>query len=139
MRWILFFFTIFSLSGLQIEISGKVLEVEIADTPEKHARGLMGRTILEEGKGMLFVYDKAQRLSFWMKNTLVPLSIAFFDDDKTIINILDMDPPLGDLLLKYRSTAPARYALEVPQGWFDKHKIDRGAKFSFLGSSNQVN
>ena len=77
MRWILFFFTLFSLSGRQIEISGKILEVEIADTPEKHARGLMGRTLLEEGKGMLFVYDKAQRLSFWMKNTLVPLSIAF--------------------------------------------------------------
>ncbi len=138
MQLFLFLFTLFSLFGRQIQINDKVIEVEIADTPHKHALGLMGRTHLEEGKGMLFVYEKAQRLSFWMKHTLIPLSIAFFDDDRTVINILDMDPPIGDTIIKYRSTAPARYALEVPQGWFDKHRIERGAKFSFLDLENEI-
>lgn len=132
MRVILFFVLFLSLFGAQIKIEDQVLEVEIADTPSKWAKGLMYRSNLPEGKGMLFIYPKAMRLSFWMKNTLIPLSIAFFDDDRTVINILDMDPPIGKTLIKYRSTAPAQYALEVPQGWFDKHGIKRGAKFSFL-------
>lgn len=142
MHWWLFFFTLFSLQvslqAEQIQINDKVIEVEIADTPRRHARGLMGRTELAEGKGMLFIYTKAHRLSFWMKNTLIPLSIAFFDEDKTVINILDMDPPIGNTFIHYRSTAPAKYALEVPQGWFDKHRIERGHKFSFLDPPNQV-
>lgn len=138
MRWILFFSTIFSLFAEQIKLGKEILNVEIADTPSKRARGLMERTELLDGHGMLFVYDKTERLSFWMKNTLIPLSIAFFDADKVCINILDMDPPIGNTFIRYRSTAPARYALEVPQGWFDKHYIGRGDKFSFLNPEESV-
>ena len=87
---------------------------------------------------MLFVYEHEQRLVFYMKNTLIPLSIAFFDEDRVCINVLDMDVPSGSTLLRYRSTSPALYALEVPQGWFEKHGIDRGAKFSFLDETKVV-
>ena len=80
-----FFVVFFVLFGREIEINDQILDVEIADTPSKWAKGLMGRKELPEGKGMLFIYPSARRLSFWMKNTLTPLSIAFFDDDKTII------------------------------------------------------
>jgi hypothetical protein len=113
--------------------------VEIADTHETRAKGLMGKTELADGHGMLFIYDSEQRLVFWMKNTLIPLSIAFFDDDRVCINVLDMDPPIGSSMVRYRSTSPARYALEVPQGWFEKHGIDRGTKFSFLDGTKVVN
>jgi uncharacterized membrane protein (UPF0127 family) len=133
------FLVLFSVAfGSQIQIGDQILKVEIVDTHESRANGLMGRTELPEGEGMLFVYEKPQRLVFWMKNTLIPLSIAFFDEDKSLMNILDMDPPVGNTLIRYRSTAPALYALEVPQGWFEKHKIDVGTKFSFLDPRNQV-
>lgn len=136
---VFFFWAIFlHVAAAQIQLGDEILTVEIANTPSAHARGLMGRNQLPEGHGMLFIYQKAERLSFWMKNTLIPLSIAFFDEEKTLINILDMDPPQGDLFLHYRSTAPALYALEVPQGWFEKHGIQKGAKFSFLDQPNQV-
>lgn len=138
MYWTLFFVLFSLLHSEEILIGGQTLKVEVVDTYESRAQGLMGRTELPEGEGMLFVYEKSQRLVFWMKNTLLPLSIAFFNADKEIINVLDMDPPLGYPLIRYRSTAPAKYALEVPQGWFDKHKIGRGAKFSFLDPSNDI-
>lgn len=138
MRILLFLFTVSLLFGAQIQVGPEVLTVEIADTPTLRAKGLMGRKELPQGHGMLFVYERAERLSFWMKNTLLPLSIAFFDEDKSCINILDMDPPIGEPLIKYRSTAPARYALEVPQGWFEKHGIGRGAKFAFLNPPDQI-
>ncbi len=133
------FLAFFSLGfGAQIQLKGEVLDVEIADTCESRAKGLMGRRELPEGKGMLFIYERAQRLAFWMKDTLIPLSIGFFDDQKTLIKILDMDPPIGEMFIKYRSTAPARFALEVPQGWFEKHNIQIGDKFSFLEPRDQV-
>lgn len=138
MRPFLFFVLLSTAFAAQIRIGKEILDVEIADTQESRAIGLMGRKTLPEGKGMLFVYDKAQRLAFWMKNTWIPLSIGFFDDQKILIKTLDMDPPVGDHLIRYRSTAPARYALEVPQGWFERHKILVGNKFSFLESSDPV-
>jgi uncharacterized membrane protein (UPF0127 family) len=73
-----------------------------------------------------------------MKNTLIPLSIAFFNEDRELINVLDMEPQNAPPFIRYRSTAPALYALEVPQGWFEKHGIGRGAKFSFLDHENRV-
>lgn len=138
MRWFIFLCLFSTLYGEQIRLGKAVLTVEVAKSHEARSKGLMGRTELPEGTGMLFIYEEEQRLVFWMKDTLIPLSVAFFNEDKEIINILDMDPPAGVPLVKYRSTAPALYALEVPQGWFEKHGIDRGAKFSFLDPSNQV-
>ncbi len=138
MHWLVFFVAFSTFFGSQIRLGNEILTVEIADTPTMIAQGLMGRTELPEGHGMLFIYNTTERRCFWMKNTLIPLSVAFFDDDRSCINILDMDPPVGNQFIKYRSTAPARYALEVPQGWFEKHGIQRGSKFSFLDPPNGV-
>ena len=126
------------LSAEQIRIGKEVLTVEIASTHASRARGLMGRKQLADGHGMLFIYEEEQLLVFWMKETLIPLSIAFFDKEKKVIHTLDMDPPVGKHLIKYKSTAPALYALEVPQGWFERHGIERGMQFSFLDPSNQI-
>lgn len=138
MRWTIFLLSFSAIFGAQIQVADQILEVEIADNTKTRADGLMGRTELLDGHGMLFIYPKEQRLVFWMKNTLIPLSIAFFNADKVCVNILDMDPPLGKPYVTYRSTAPALYALEVPQGWFEKHRITRGAKFSFLDQTNEI-
>lgn len=122
----------------KIEIGHQILLVEIADRPETRSQGLMGREKLEEGKGMLFIFPKADYLTFWMKNTLIPLSIGFFNADKKLLNILDMEPtgPGTQSYLLYKSKAPALYALEVPQGWFQKHQIRPGMKFSFLDQAD---
>jgi hypothetical protein len=77
-------------------------------------------------------------LAFWMKNTRIPLSIAFFDESQKLINALDMDPATSDSPPLYHSEAPAKYALEVPKGWFAKHRIRRGMKFSFHDQQDRV-
>ena len=138
MRFCFFLALLSILSAAEIQIGDEVLLVEIADTHESRARGLMDRTELLDGHGMLFVYQKPERLVFWMKNTLIPLSIAFFDEERTLLNVLDMDPPIGKTLIRYRSRAPALYALEVPQGWFEEHGIGPGAKFSFLDPDDSL-
>ncbi|MBS0626058.1 MAG: DUF192 domain-containing protein [Verrucomicrobia bacterium] len=121
----------FALPVDKIYLGGETLVVEVALTEKDTAKGLMGRKELKEGNGMLFVYAKPDILTFWMKNTYIPLSVAFFDEKKTLINFCDMYPSEDDSPPLYKSSAPAVYALEVPQGWFEKHKIVPGMKFSF--------
>ncbi|MDR1947887.1 MAG: DUF192 domain-containing protein, partial [Spirochaetaceae bacterium] len=93
------------------------LKAELARTEDERARGLMYRKSLPDGEGMLFLFEQDQILSFWMKNTLIPLSIAFIGGNGRILEIRDMQP--GNLTAVYSSRA-ARYALEVPRGWFDR-------------------
>lgn len=138
MRIFLFLLMLSALYSEKIQIGNEILNVEIAKTYTERARGLMGRESLNDGEGMLFVYPKAERLVFWMKNTLIPLSVGFFDEKKILLQILDMDLPIGNELIKYRSRARARFALEVPQGWFESHHINPGMKFSFLDSNISV-
>ena len=111
-----------------------VLQVEVADTAEARARGLMFRARLPESAGMLFVFEDEQRWGFWMKNTLIPLSIAFIDRYWRIVDMHDMavaaDPQDGPFTI-YEARAPARYALEVRQGLFRKHNIVVGARVLF--------
>jgi uncharacterized membrane protein (UPF0127 family) len=104
---------------------GSVLavEAEIAADDEDRRRGLMNRKKLDEGKGMLFVFDRDQRLAFWMKDTLIPLSIAFIATDGRILEIRSMEP-LD--LSPVESERSARYALEVPQGWFGRAGVVLG-------------
>jgi hypothetical protein len=92
----------------------------------------MGRKSLPEGTGMLFVFEKPAYLSFWMKDTFIPLSIGFFAADKTLLGTADMAPlPRGAKSTpSYDSPGPAQYALEVPQGWFEKNRIEPGMKFT---------
>ena len=97
--------------------------VEIADTPESRQKGYMGREVIPDGTGMLFVFEKSQMLSFWMKNTPHPLSIAFIDSKGKIRNIYDMTPFSE---ASWSSTDFVQYALEVPQGWFKKVGITVG-------------
>ena len=111
-----------------ITVNNKRLKVKVARTPSDKARGLMdtqekGSGVLGPNEGMLFVYPEEQILSFWMKNTSIPLSIAFIGADRKIQQIEEMEPH-NEALIK--SKQPAQYALEVNSGWFDKHNITRG-------------
>lgn len=112
-----------------IRVGGVRLKVEIADTPPSRQRGLMFRERLSEDEGMLFVFERADHLSFWMKNTLIPLSIAFIDADDKIVQIEHMEP-LDEQTL-HRSVTPVLYALEVNQGWFERHRINVGDRVQF--------
>ena len=111
---------------------GKVkLDVEVAETQEQHNYGLMNRNKLPENLGMMFVFDNDEVRSFWMKNTFIDLSIGYFDKNKVLFQILDMQATslMQQDLPSYVSSAPARFALEVPKGWFQKHSIKVGDKF----------
>jgi uncharacterized protein len=99
------------------------ITVEIARTDEERAKGLMFRKTLPDGEGMIFVFDRDQQLSFWMKNTVIPLSIAFIASDGHILEIKDMQP---NDLTSVKSSRSVRYALEVPQGWFGRVNVKAG-------------
>jgi uncharacterized protein len=99
------------------------VQVEIADEEDEQKRGLMERTALAEDAGMLFVFPGERPLSFWMKDTLIPLSIAYIDGDGGIVDIQDM-APLDET--SHPSAAPAQYALEVNQGFFEERGVQVG-------------
>ena len=116
-----------------IKIGNKTLKVKLAITPAQQRQGLMnvqgmGPTKLPKDEGMLFIYRREEILSFWMKNTTLPLSIAFIDKNNIITEIRDMNPMGMD---RVRSAKPAQYALEVNQGWFTKNNVKVGAKVKF--------
>lgn len=104
--------------------SGSVsVEAELAVAPGEQETGLMHRTRLADGQGMLFVYESDRRMAFWMKNTLIPLSIAFIGADGVIKEIYDMEPLS---LASVPSERSVRYALEVPLGWFGRVGLGPG-------------
>lgn len=107
-----------------LSIAGHALEVEVAATDAERAKGLMYRDALEADHGMLFVYPDDAPRRFWMKDTRVPLSIAFLDRSGKILRIADMQPFTTE---GTSSLYPARYALEVNQGWFRARSIGVGA------------
>lgn len=107
--------------------SGSVLiDLEIAETPEQQAQGLMERTCLGDRSGMAFIFFEETGGSFWMKNTITPLSIAFFDKDGTILKILDMDPCEAEPCELYDPGVGYFGALEVEQGKFTEWGISEG-------------
>jgi uncharacterized membrane protein (UPF0127 family) len=99
------------------------LVAEIANTEEARAHGFMYRKEVKDGEGMLFVFDRDQIMNFWMKNTFVPLSIAYISFDGTILEIHEMKPHRETPVTSSRS---ARYALEVPSGWFETSGVKTG-------------
>ncbi len=117
--------TINASGGEQVSV-----KVEIADEPAEQAQGLMNRTALGEDRGMLFVFPDEQVRSFWMKNTLIPLSIAYINSEGRIIDIQKMEPAPEDAsdaeLPRYPSAEPARYALEVNRGFFEERGVEVG-------------
>jgi uncharacterized membrane protein (UPF0127 family) len=111
---------------IAIEKDGQVIalvKAEIAVTHEQRSKGLMYRKNLKDGEGMLFIFDKDDIQSFWMKNTYVPLSIAFISYNGRIIDIKDMYPNNTNSVKSSRSV---RYALEAPQGWFLRAGVKEG-------------
>ena len=106
-----------------IELGGRTLAVEVARTRAQRQTGLMFRRELGADEGMLFVFRRDDNLAFFMKNTYVPLSIAFIQSDGVIANIAHMEPLS---LATHRSSMPCRYALEMPQGWFIRKGVKEG-------------
>jgi len=109
-----------------------ILKVEVASKSATRARGLMFRDHLAEGEGMLFIYLRSSPRAFWMKNTYVPLSVAYISSDWRINEIRQMDLPVDDRdVPSYPSKEPARYVLEVSQGWFKRNKFTAGARLIY--------
>jgi uncharacterized protein len=106
-----------------LTINGQNVVAEVVSTPEQRATGLMNRFSLQPDHGMLFVFEQPQPLGFWMKNTFIPLSIAFIDANGKIVNIEDMRPQDEST---HWSRGVALYALEMKQGWFAGKKIAAG-------------
>jgi uncharacterized membrane protein (UPF0127 family) len=102
-----------------------VIRAELADSLKTRQIGLMHRESLAPNHGMLFVFERKGGHCFWMRNTLIPLSIAFLDDDGTIVNIVDMAPYSEESHCPERAV---RFALEMDAGWFDKRGLKAGAK-----------
>ena len=112
-----------SLLKIPLYLSGKEVWVEVAKTPEERAKGLMGRKHLRQDEGMLFIFESVDYHAFWMKDTLISLSIAFIDKEGRIVSITDMKPlTLGS----HSPPAPILYALEMKKGWFSSHSIHVG-------------
>ncbi|MEO5844033.1 MAG: DUF192 domain-containing protein [Caldimonas sp.] len=101
------------------------INAELASTPRQREIGLMFRTAMPTNDGMLFVFDQSGQQCFWMRNTLIPLSIAFLGDDGGIVNIEEMKP---QTLESHCSVKPVRFVLEMNQGWFAKRGIKPGSK-----------
>ena len=102
-----------------------VIQAELARTPEQQQIGMMYRRSMGANEAMLFVEETAGVRCFWMRNTLIPLSIAFIADDGSVVNIADMQPQSDE---SHCSTKPVRYALEMNVGWFAKRGIKAGSR-----------
>jgi uncharacterized protein len=113
----------------KIIVAKTPLRVEVADTLEKQEVGLMFRQFMPENEGMLFVYREPQELSFWMRNTFIPLDIVFVGADGMILNI-HQARPLDESVL-YRSAGAAKYVIETNRGWFSRHGIRPGDRVTF--------
>jgi len=114
------------LPQVTLRIGSATVKAEVADEIDERTIGLMGRTQLKDGEGMLFVFRNPQRLGFWMRDTLIPLSIAYLDGAGIIREIHDLKPL--DETAAESTFSDLVYALEVPQGWFGRSKILPGDK-----------
>lgn len=119
------------LPRTRLTLAGKLLDVEVAATRDARTRGLMWRTVLPEGTGMLFVFPEEDWLSFWMKNTLIPLDMIFIGADLTVVGIVERAEP--KTLTSRGPQAMARYVLEVPGGWSEKFHARPGLKVQIDG------
>jgi len=113
------------LPTVELTAGMHVIRAELAVTPAQQATGMMYRREMGANEGMLFVNEDSGVRCFWMRNTLIPLSIAFIASDGTIVNVADMQPQSD---MSHCSTAPVRYALEMNRGWFDKRGIKAGQR-----------
>jgi uncharacterized protein len=115
------------LPAATLKVGMHNIRAQLALTPQQRQTGLMFRQNMPNHEGMLFVFDEASSQCFWMRNTLIPLSIAFLADDGTVVNIADMKPQSDE---SHCSAKPVRYALEMNQGWFAKRGVKPGSKIT---------
>jgi uncharacterized membrane protein (UPF0127 family) len=101
------------------------INAELASTPRQREIGLMFRTAMPANDGMLFAFEQPGKQCFWMRNTLIPLSVAFIGDDGSVVNIDDMKPRTDD---SHCSAKPVRFVLEMNEGWFAKRGIKAGSR-----------
>jgi len=119
------------MSRAELMLGKARLDVEVAASEADRRMGLMYRASLPEGRGMVFVFPSDIRICMWMRNTLIPLSVAFLDKDGRVTNIEDMAPQTED---NHCSSRPARYALEVDRGWFGRYGIKAGDRVEGVGA-----
>ncbi len=112
------------LPAIPLSAGMHLISAEVAKTPDQRGIGLMHRKAMGANEGMLFIFEQAGQQCFWMKNTLLPLSIAFLSDDGAIVNIEDMQPQTLD---SHCSLKPVRFVLEMNQGWFSKRGLKPGS------------
>lgn len=103
------------LPQVRLQIGLRYVQAEVAATPESRSTGLMHRTELGSNQGMLFIFENTSTQAMWMRNTLIPLSVAFLDEHGVVVNVAEMQPRTETV---HASSAPARYALEMNAGWF---------------------
>jgi uncharacterized membrane protein (UPF0127 family) len=115
------------LPAITLQAGMHNIRAQVASTPDQHQIGLMFRKEMPSHEGMLFVFDRATPQCFWMRNTLLPLSIAFVRDDGVITNLDDMQPMTED---SHCSSEPVRYVLEMNVGWFAKRGFKAGSRLS---------
>ena len=114
-----------NLQRIKLSAGMHQIDTQVALSPEQRQIGLMWRKEMPQQEGMLFVFEQPSKQCFWMKNTLLPLTAAFVDDDGTIVNLVDMKPQTTD---PHCSAKPVRYVLEMNKGWFAKKGIKAGFK-----------
>jgi uncharacterized membrane protein (UPF0127 family) len=117
------------LPTVQLGVGMHLIRAEVADRDAARAMGLMHRTALAANGGMLFVFEEAAVHCMWMKNTPLPLSVAFIDASGAIVNIADMQPYTE---ISHCAARPARFALEMARGWFAERGIRAGARLRGL-------
>lgn len=115
------------LPTVQLGAGMHIIKAEVAQTPREHAIGLMFRTTMGANEGMIFAFPQIAKQCFWMKNTLIPLSVAFVSAEGRIVNLDEMQPQTEN---PHCSTEPVPYVLEMNKGWFTKHGIKAGDKLS---------
>ncbi len=121
-----------------ITFDGASLDVRIADDDEERQHGLMGITSLPVNEGMAFEFAEPTDSSFWMKDTLIPLSIAFIGEDDRVVTVLEMEPCTEDPCPRYSPTEPYVLAVEANARWFEEHGIDEGDRMEgYVGSAPQ--
>ncbi|MCU0805197.1 MAG: DUF192 domain-containing protein [Burkholderiales bacterium] len=113
------------LPQIQLNAGIHVIRAEVANTPESRMKGLMFRKTLGTSDGMLFVFDEPQRQCMWMRNTYVPLSVAFIDANGAILNVEDMEPLTES---SHCAAGAAKYALEMNKGWFASRGLKAGTR-----------
>ena len=113
------------LPVIQLQAGMHLVRAEVADTFASRMQGLMHRKTMAQNAGMLFVFDESSMHCMWMKNTYLPLSVAFLDERGAIINIADMTPHSEE---SHCAAKPARYALEMNRGWFAERGIKPGSR-----------